>query len=91
MQRPRAQQRQQHVRLAPSLVPPRARCLQKVDALNAARSTLAADAAGAAAQLKALVVRAEDARLLGDMAAMRRAYRQLYDLNRWGLKPKGAE
>jgi len=38
--------------------------------------------AGATAVLKALVVRAEDARLLGDMAGMRRAYRQLYDLNR---------
>jgi hypothetical protein len=30
------------------------------------------------------VVGAEDARLLGDMAAVRRAYRQLYDLNRCG-------
>jgi hypothetical protein len=53
-----------------------------VEELNATRSGLAADAADAAALLKALVVRAEDARLLGDMAGMRRAYRQLYDLNR---------
>ncbi|KAI8467845.1 MAG: ciliary BBSome complex subunit 2 [Monoraphidium minutum] len=54
----------------------------RVDELSAARGELAADAADAAALLKLLVVRAEDARLLGDMAGMRRAYRQLYDLNR---------
>ena len=34
--------------------------------------------------VKLLLVKAEDARILGDMKAMRKYYRQLYDLNRWG-------
>jgi hypothetical protein len=29
-------------------------------------------------------LQAEDARLMGDMAAMRRAYKRLHDVNRWG-------
>jgi Bardet-Biedl syndrome 2 protein len=70
--------------VAPSLpAPPRPiRPPPQVSELGAARGALAADVAGASALLKALVVRAEDARLGGDMAGMRRAYRRLYDLNR---------
>ncbi len=43
---------------------------------------MAADVADASGAVKALVVRAEDARLLGDMEAMRKFYRQLRDVNR---------
>lgn len=56
----------------------------QVEQLDAARGALVADVAGATGALKALVVKAEDARLLGDMGGVKRAYRQLYDLNRWG-------
>ena len=53
----------------------------QVEELDALRATMAADAAGAAAPLKALAVAAEDARLLGDARGVRRAYTRLRALN----------
>ncbi|CAD7699113.1 unnamed protein product [Ostreobium quekettii] len=43
---------------------------------------LVTDAADATSLVKTLVVKAEDARALDDMEAMKRAYRQLHELNR---------
>jgi Ciliary BBSome complex subunit 2, C-terminal len=54
----------------------------QVDEYNATRLKLAADVADNSNLLKALVIKAEDARILGDMASMRKYYRQLYDLDR---------
>jgi Bardet-Biedl syndrome 2 protein len=53
-----------------------------VEAYAATRTSLAADVADSSVVLKSLVVRAEDARLLGAMGPMKRAYRQLVDINR---------
>lgn len=44
-----------------------------------------ADMADSSNMVKQLLIKAEDARILGDMKAMRKYYRQLYDLNRCGL------
>lgn len=54
----------------------------QVDAHNSTRVALAADVADGSVAIKQLVVAAEDARLRRDMQTMRRAYRQIYDLNR---------
>jgi len=54
--------------------------LDKVSDDNAARTRLSADMAEDLQRVKALVVRAEDSRLLNDMDMMRRAYTEL-----WGL------
>lgn len=54
----------------------------QVEEHNATREQLAADVADTTAVVKAMVVKAEDARLLTDMKALKRYYRQLYDLNR---------
>lgn len=56
--------------------------LAKVEAYNSTRMKLAADVADSSNLVKALVVRAEDCRILGDMTNMRKQYRQLMDLNR---------
>jgi Bardet-Biedl syndrome 2 protein len=56
--------------------------MSRVDEFNSTRLKLAADVADNSNLLKALVIKAEDARILGDMPAMRKFYRQLYDLNR---------
>lgn len=56
--------------------------LTKVEDYNATRLKLTADMADSSNLVKALVIKAEDARILGDMKAMRKYYRQLYDLNR---------
>lgn len=56
--------------------------LASVDALNEVRLKLSTDMADAAAVVKTLLVRAEDARLLGDMQAMRKGYAALYDVNK---------
>lgn len=41
-----------------------------------------ADMADSSNLIKALLIKAEDARILGDMKAMKKYYRQLYDLNK---------
>ena len=56
--------------------------LDRVDDRNAARSRLVADVADGSNAVKTYVIKAEDARILGDMNAMRRMYGQLFDLNR---------
>jgi hypothetical protein len=56
--------------------------LKQVEEGNALRLRMAADVADASGTAKALVVRAEDARLCGDTGGMRRFYRQLRDVNR---------
>jgi Bardet-Biedl syndrome 2 protein len=55
--------------------------LKSVADLNAARNRLSADMADDLQRVKALVVRAEDSRLLNDMVVMRRAYTDLHALN----------
>lgn len=56
--------------------------LAKVDEFNAVRMKLTAEMADHSNLIRSLVVRAEDARLMGDMRNMRRGYMELYDLNR---------
>ena len=56
--------------------------LAKVEAANAARNMVDSEAAQLSAAIKAAVVRAEDSRLLGDMAGLKRAHKRLADLNR---------
>ncbi|XP_072026618.1 BBSome complex member BBS2-like [Amphiura filiformis] len=56
--------------------------LTKVDDFNAVRMKLTAEMADHSNLIRSLVVRAEDARLMGDMRNMRRGYMELYDLNR---------
>jgi len=48
-----------------------------------------ADMADSSNLVKQLLVKAEDSRILGDMKAMRKYYRQLYDLNRCALGTSG--
>lgn len=55
--------------------------LHGVDEANAIRMRLSAEVADSSNVIKALVIRAEDARMLGDMAEMRRHYSQLMSLN----------
>jgi len=55
--------------------------LSKVSDYNAARIRLTAEMADSSNRVKALVVKAEDARIMGNMALMRRHYAELYTLN----------
>lgn len=55
--------------------------LLRVDEYNAARLKLTAEMADQSNTAKTLVIKAEDARILGDIKAMRAAYAQLYSLN----------
>jgi len=55
--------------------------LLKVDEFNAVRLHLTAEMADSSNNAKTLVIKAEDARILGDIKAMRAAYSQLYTLN----------
>eukprot|EP01041_Mallomonas_annulata_P010049 gene10049-20934_t len=55
--------------------------LSKVEDFNSSRVRLTADMAEDSQRVKALVVRAEDARLMGDMESMKRAYTELFSLN----------
>ena len=55
--------------------------LLKVDEFNAVRVQLTAELADTSNLAKTLVVKAEDARILGDTKSMRSAYTQLYSLN----------
>lgn len=56
--------------------------LVKVDDFHEVRQKLTAEMADHSNLIRSLVVRAEDARLMGDMRNMRRGYMELYDLNR---------
>jgi Bardet-Biedl syndrome 2 protein len=56
--------------------------LQKVDEYNTARMKLSAEMADSSQLVKALVIKAEDARILSDIRAMKRTYGSLFDLNR---------
>jgi len=55
--------------------------LLRVDEYNATRLALTAEMADQSNNAKTLVIRAEDARILGDIKAMRSAYSELYTLN----------
>jgi len=55
--------------------------LRRVAEFNALRIRMAADMADDSQRVKALIVRAEDARLMNDMETMCRAYTDLYGLN----------
>ena len=55
--------------------------LLRVDEFNAARLQLTAEMADQSQSAKTLVIKAEDARILGDIAAVRSCYAQLYTLN----------
>lgn len=56
--------------------------LMRVDDYNAARMKFSAEMADSTQLVKSLVIKAEDARILGDMKAMRRTYGSLYEINR---------
>lgn len=56
--------------------------LVKVDEYHAVRQKLTAEMADHSNLIRSLVVRAEDARLMGDMNNMRRGYTELYNMNR---------
>eukprot|EP00606_Chrysophyceae_sp_TOSAG23-5_P001562 GSChrysophyteH2.ASY1.ANO1.604.1 assembled CDS len=55
--------------------------LQRVADYNASRVRLSADMADDVQRIKALVVRAEDSRLMNDMVMMRKAYTELFALS----------
>ena len=55
--------------------------VKQVEDFNSARIRLAADMADDSQRVKALIVRAEDSRLMMDMESTRRAYTELYALN----------
>ncbi|KAG5472281.1 hypothetical protein LSCM1_03680 [Leishmania martiniquensis] len=55
--------------------------LTRVEELNEVRMKLTTDMADAATIVKALLGRAEDARLLGDIASMKKSYAALYDVD----------
>ena len=54
-----------------------------VEQNNATRLRMNADMADSSNLVKHMLIKAEDVRILGGMKAMRRTYRQLYDLNMW--------
>ena len=56
--------------------------LMRVDDFHAVRQKLTAEMADHSNLIRNLVVRAEDARLMGDMRNMKKGYMELYDLNR---------
>ena len=55
--------------------------LSRVAKFNAIRIRLTADMADGSARVKALVLKAEDARLMADMPLMKRHYAELFALN----------
>ena len=57
------------------------RVLKTVEVCNAARAHLTADMADESQRLKALVIKAEDARIKADIGSVRRTYTDLYSLN----------
>ncbi|XP_052064404.1 Bardet-Biedl syndrome 2 protein homolog [Mytilus californianus] len=56
--------------------------LVKVDEFHVVRQKLTAEMADHSNLIRSMVVRAEDARLMGDMKNMRKGYLELYNLNR---------
>jgi Bardet-Biedl syndrome 2 protein len=56
--------------------------LAKVEDYNSARLKMSADIADSSNLVKMLVIKAEDARILGEAKLMEKYYSQLYDLNR---------
>jgi len=56
--------------------------LHQVNLFNQTRLKLSAEMADSSNLVKALVIKAEDARILGDMSEMRAIYSNLFDLNR---------
>ncbi|XP_076471664.1 BBSome complex member BBS2-like [Babylonia areolata] len=56
--------------------------LIKVDEFHRVRQKLTAEMADHSNLIRSMVVRAEDARLMGDMRTMRKGYMELFDLNR---------
>ncbi|KAK6191700.1 hypothetical protein SNE40_003318 [Patella caerulea] len=56
--------------------------LVRVDDFHSVRQKLTAEMADHSNLIRSMVVRAEDARLMGDMKSMRTGYMELYDLNR---------
>ncbi|KAH9579875.1 Ciliary BBSome complex subunit 2 [Trypanosoma melophagium] len=56
--------------------------LERVEELNAVRLKLNSNMADVAANVKPLLIRAEDSRLISDITSMRRFYAQLYDLDK---------
>ena len=54
----------------------------QVDEYNAVRLKLTAEMADSSQLVKALVIKAEDARILNDMKLMKKMYSSLYDVNR---------
>ncbi|XP_076033729.1 BBSome complex member BBS2-like [Oratosquilla oratoria] len=56
--------------------------LQHVDEYHATRQRLSAEMADHSGVIRTMVVRAEDARLMGDMASMKQWYSELYVLNK---------
>ncbi|KAL8584830.1 hypothetical protein ACOMHN_037535 [Nucella lapillus] len=56
--------------------------LIKVDEFHRVRQKLTAEMADHSNLIRSMVVRAEDARLMGDMRSMRKGYMELFDLNR---------
>lgn len=56
--------------------------LVKVDEYHAVRQKLTAEMADHSNLIRSLVVRAEDARLMGDMLNMKKGYTELYNMNR---------
>jgi len=55
--------------------------LMRVDDYNATRLKLTAEMADSSNMVKSLVIKAEDARILGDMVTMKETYTELYTLN----------
>jgi Bardet-Biedl syndrome 2 protein len=55
--------------------------LKTVNECNASRITLTADMAEESQRMKALIIRAEDSRIMLDMETMRRAYTELSTMN----------
>jgi Bardet-Biedl syndrome 2 protein len=60
-----------------------------VEEFNSARIRLAADMADDSQRVKALIVRAEDSRLMVDMESTRRAYTELFALNNQLIGTRG--
>uniref|UniRef100_A0A1A8DNI7 Bardet-Biedl syndrome 2 protein homolog n=1 Tax=Nothobranchius kadleci TaxID=1051664 RepID=A0A1A8DNI7_NOTKA len=56
--------------------------LTEVDEFHSVHQKLTAEMADHSNYIRNMLVQAEDARLMGDMASMRKRYRELYDLNR---------
>uniref|UniRef100_A0A1A8MDA5 Bardet-Biedl syndrome 2 protein homolog n=3 Tax=Nothobranchius TaxID=28779 RepID=A0A1A8MDA5_9TELE len=56
--------------------------LTEVDEFHSVHQKLTAEMADHSNYIRNVLVQAEDARLMGDMASMKKRYRELYDLNR---------